>query len=270
MKLEWNQWSLISLILGSVLFLLFVIFGNQFMLAPQKKSLEEKAAVIEQEERILEAIEEKNEERGRDRILSSRVIQQQLPVVPLIDQLLLGLDRAEHTSTSLINRVDISESESMVSYSEKAADVGEKEQLESDSEAGSPDKLIEGLKTMQLAVEVTSKNYEEMMKFIESVQSLMRVTQIESMQFEDPDSEQELHYSFILHTYYQPRLSELANEAPQYNYGESSVKINPFTIKEGEKRTADDLNGGKEETSEAAEEGLDPEMEESVKIEDFE
>ncbi|WLR46127.1 hypothetical protein LC065_10950 [Halobacillus litoralis] len=242
MKVEWNRSRLWGIIAGVVLIIAFYILGQRVILDPYQERVAEKEATLAQEQKILSAIENNQEESDREQILSSRTIQQQLPVIPLIDQMLIGLDRAENASTSLITSIGIADSESSVSIlqqedelkmngendeSEEVVDLQSDEPVE--DEAG---QRIEGLHTLQFNVDVTSENYDEMVSFMKEIQSLSRVIQIESIQFDAPESENELGYSIVMNSYYQPLYANLANEAPQYHYGGSSNKVDPFAIEQ--------------------------------------
>ncbi|MGR9049198.1 hypothetical protein ACQ4XT_11265 [Halobacillus faecis] len=242
MKIEWNRSSLWGIIAGVVLIIAFYILGQRVILDPYQERVAEKEATLAQEQKILSAIENNQEDSDREQILSSRTMQQQLPVVPLIDQMLIGLDRAENASTSLINSIGIADSESSVSIVEREEESevnGENDESEKgvdlQSDAPSEDEAgqrIEGLHTLQFTLEVTSENYDEMVSFMKEIQSLSRVIQIESIQFDAPESENELGYSIVLNSYYQPLYANLANEAPQYHYGGSPNKVDPFAFEQ--------------------------------------
>ncbi|WP_394217923.1 hypothetical protein [Halobacillus trueperi] len=243
MKIEWSRSTLWVIISGVVLILAFYLLGQKVILAPYKEEIVEKEAALTQEQKILSAIENNQEGNEREQILTSRTIQQQLPVIPLMDQLLIGLDRAENASTSLINSMAISDSESSIPMIEpenereaNGVNNDEEENVDKDVvEAPVEDEaveLIEGLHTLQLTVDVTSENYDEMISFMKEIQSLSRVIQIESIQFDAPESKNELGYSIVMNSYYQPIYANLANEAPQYHYGGSPNKVNPFAIEQ--------------------------------------
>ncbi|MBX0358869.1 hypothetical protein [Halobacillus sp. Nhm2S1] len=243
MKIEWNRHSLWIIIAGVVLVLVFSILGQRVILAPYKEEVVEKEAILTQEQKILSAIENNQEGTERDQILTSRIIQQQLPVIPLMDQLLIGLDRAENASRSIINSMAISDSESTIPMIEPENE-REENGVNNDEEEGldetiaeepvedEAERLIEGLHTLQFTLDVTSENYDEMVSFMSEIQSLSRVIQIESIQFDAPESENELGYSIVMNSYYQPLYASLANEAPQYHYGGSPNKVDPFAMEQ--------------------------------------
>ncbi|WP_281975917.1 type 4a pilus biogenesis protein PilO [Halobacillus litoralis] len=258
MKMEWNRLSILSLLFGMLLCFSIAVFGIQVIVHPLQQEVKEKEKVVEQEEKVLSAIEENSNESERDLLLTSRTIQQQLPVVPLLDQLLIGLDRAANSSTSLINNIGISDSESIIALADEEVEGldeedGEEEELKPESEESEAQQLIEGLHTLQFSIDVTSENYSEMMKFMKEIQSLPRITQIESIQFEAPDNDSELGYSILLNSYYQPLYAGLANEAPQYHYGGNSDKLNPFSIEQWQEGTGSLNENDEAETGETSE-----------------
>ncbi|GEN51920.1 hypothetical protein [Halobacillus faecis] len=243
MKIEWNRQSLWIIIAGVVLVLVFYILGQRVILAPYQEEVVEKEAILTQEQKILSAIENNQKGTEREQILTSRTIQQELPVIPLMDQLLIGLDRAENATTSIINSMAISDSESVIpiiatenNREENGVNNGEEENLNEDvvdePVEDEAERLIEGLHTLQFTLDVTSENYDEMVSFMSEIQSLSRVIQIESIQFDAPESENELGYSIVMNSYYQPLYASLANEAPQYHYGGSPNKVDPFTMEQ--------------------------------------
>ncbi|MBN9653833.1 hypothetical protein J0K78_06110 [Halobacillus sp. GSS1] len=260
MKIEWNRRILWIIMAGFFLIIAFYILGQRVFLTPYKEQVAEQEDSLAQEQKILSAIESNKEESKREQILTSRTIQQQLPVVPLIDQLLIGLDRAENASTSLINRISIADSESSLTIKEPEDEFvdkgGNNEEAEGlDTEVDEPiddeaDQLIEGLHTLQFTVDVASENYDEMLGFMKEIQSLSRVVQIESVQFDAPETENELGYSIVMNSYYQPLYAELANEAPQYHYGGSPNKVDPFAMEQWENMSPSvSENTEEEETS---------------------
>lgn len=260
MKIEWNRRILWIIMAGFFLVIAFYILGQRVFLTPYKEQVAEQEDSLAQEQKILSAIESNKEESKREQILTSRTIQQQLPVVPLIDQLLIGLDRAENASTSLINSISIADSESSLTIKEPEDEFvdkgGNNEEAEGlDTEVDKPiddeaEQLIEGLHTLQFTVDVTSENYDEMLGFMKEIQSLSRVVQIESVQFDAPENENELGYSIVMNSYYQPLYAELANEAPQYHYGGSPNKVDPFAMEQWENMSPSvSKNTEEEETS---------------------
>lgn len=237
MKIEWSRSSLVVLVFGCVLVLLLFLLGQRLWFSPIEAEINQREDAIMQEEKILAAIEANQGEEEREQILSSRTMQQQLPVIPLMDQMLIGLDRAENSSTSLIHSIAISDTESLLPIQETVEEDAENVDTETQADVQSMEEtvqIIEGLHTLQFAVDITSENYEEMIEFLNELQSLPRVTQIESIQFETPDSERELGYSLLMNSYYQPLYADLANEAPQYHYGAASEKVTPFTMEQWE------------------------------------
>lgn len=247
MKIEWSRASFWMVIVGSVLFLTLLFLGKQIFIEPYQDEVKEKQVMVEQEQRILAAIENNQEDDEREQIISSRAMQQQLPVIPLIDQLLIGLDRAENASTSMINSIAISDSETVIPILDEEAELDEEERdveapVRDEPEMDEPgdedvEQIIDGIHTLQFAIDVTSENYNEMVTFMKEIQSLSRVIQIESIQFDIPENENELGYSLILNSYYQPLYADLRNEAPQYHYGGSPNKVNPFTMEQWNEST---------------------------------
>lgn len=225
MRVEWNRTSMITSVVCLIVLVVFFVLGRQWFLQPINEELQERKSTLETERKVLSAMESNQEPDEREEILTSRTLQQQLPVIPLLDQLLIGLDRAESISTSLINQVGIDAFETNLTVKPEV-----EEDNEEDQEAEGAGVLIEGLQTMQFSIDMTSENYEEMMKFLTELKSLPRITQIESIQFEAPgEDSSEVSYSLLLNSYYLPAYADLANEAPQYHYGGGSNKVNPFT-----------------------------------------
>ncbi|MBH0230022.1 hypothetical protein [Halobacillus yeomjeoni] len=232
MKIEVNKLS-IMLFIGAVLFsVLFIILGNRFFIDPLEDEVKGYKKTLQAERKILSAIQENQKEELRKQLITSRTIQQQLPVIPLLDQLLIGFDRAENSTTSLIQNIGISDREALVALGEEETNPEDGENVEGENEEAVELEIIEGLHQLDFSIQVTSKNYKEMISFLEEIKSLPRVSQIESIQFDAPENENELGYTLLLSTYYLPVYSHLANEAPQYHYGGSYEKVNPFSIEQ--------------------------------------
>ncbi|NEU29776.1 type II secretion system protein M [bacterium LRH843] len=195
--------------------------------------------LLTSERELLHTLEQATGEEKRDRIRSSVGLQQQLPVQPLIDQLLLSLSRAEGISGTYIRQVTVEESEtesvSAPSDEEDLELVPDLIENEEVVEPLPPSILMEGLKTIRLHVTVRTKDYEGIARFTEEIDGLTRLMNIDSISYTSPkermlidDETGSLEFTIVVSAFYFPGAAELTEETPTIDYPNPAKKRTPF------------------------------------------
>ncbi|MGV2622249.1 UNVERIFIED_CONTAM: hypothetical protein N8J90_13720 [Halobacillus marinus] len=243
MKVEWSRSVLYLVIVCCLLTSAVLVTGYRLLVSPAKTEAKAAATLLAEETAVLDAMKSKKEKLESESLRSSRTIQQQLPVIPLIDQLLLELEKAEAASGSMITKLEtLEKGEEEPGEEEEGVETDVEEEAVSlepeDQSDNTSVKAIEGLRTLRFSVDVTSLSYPDMMDFLESLREAKRVIQIEAIKYERPDPGGPLSYSMVIESYYQPLYEELVNEAPRYQYEARSGKSVPFSIEHGEEGEA--------------------------------
>lgn len=196
-------------------------------------------------------------------VVNSVELQRKVPVSPMVEQLVLDLEKAETVSNSRIQNVTFAESEDALlppaapvepeadqpSENQAAAPEEDGTQETADSEekqdsspavaAQSPAPLPdapEGLKRVILSLEVTSRHYFDMETFIETLEQQPRVTKVDILTFEglpeltSLDQETEpLTYTLQVSAFYASGLQDLSEETPKVAAPQPSNKFNPLS-----------------------------------------
>ncbi|WP_226535976.1 hypothetical protein [Fictibacillus halophilus] len=187
-------------------------------------------------------------------------LQDEVPVKPLVDQLILQFEKAEVLSDSLIMTMNFSDGEASEDEDETdeaatepvnntAADTtsetaeanvsNEDDSVQTaDAPASPPEVLPEGVKKITAEMSVVSKNYEGLLKFLRTIEELKRITVIEAITFTGLDelemaSEEatpdQLKYEITISAYYLPELTDYLKDLPQVEFPAPQGKENPLT-----------------------------------------
>jgi type IV pilus assembly protein PilO len=189
-------------------------------------------------------------------------LQEEVPVKPLVDQLILQLEKAEVLSDSLIMTMQFSDGEAKDDEEENAEETGSAEQENSSNNAETtqenvsneedsietasiskpaPEILPEGVKKITAEISVVSKNYESLLTFLQTIEELKRVTVIEAITFSgldeiemaSPDaSPDQLKYEITIAAYYLPELTDYLNDLPKGEFPAPNGKENPLIEQE--------------------------------------
>ncbi|EKN64971.1 hypothetical protein P9E76_11160 [Schinkia azotoformans] len=231
----------------SVLFLVALVVGSYFyFLNPLKTKIKLLQDELTTEEKLYDALAQQVGDTKTGVIENSRFLQKKLPVESFLEQFLLDLEKAEVVSNSLIedmsfqdnavseNDVIMEDSGDQVDEQEnEAANVNESE--ETGQQASSVPSIPEGIKRVTVNLTVTSANFFDMIKFLETIEHLERITKIDSLSFTGgkeilsiDDELEELTYTVVLSTFYYPTLAELRDELPAFDTPPPSNKDNPL------------------------------------------
>ncbi|WP_226680244.1 pilus assembly protein PilO [Sutcliffiella horikoshii] len=192
------------------------------------EQLQQEKAIEEQLIQVLEQQEETAQANGNTTV----ELQRKIPVTPFLEQLILELEKAEVLSESTIVNMSFGEGEFIPASTLEDYETMHDEEEETVQEEAY---LPEGLKKVTVNLSVESEVYEDLSTFLSSLESLTRITQIESVSFtgqpEVTSTEQELQpltYSVTLSAFYHPELEDLIEELPPLSVPEPANRINPF------------------------------------------
>lgn len=251
MKLVWTRQHILVAIAGLFIVIGFLTFLFIRIVEPVQTELDQTEQQLANERQILSTLQQQVEgEETSIRIESSVSLQQQLPVKPLIDQLLLALSRAEGVSDTYIRSINIEESnddgiltndsemeeEVEVEVEEEenfSLEMTEESQTVVDVEALPT--TIEGLKTIRFLVTVRAKDYEGVARFAEEIDKLERIMNIDSISYVSPEEyvhfDQELdplEFVIVISSFYYPEANDLKAESPMVDYPNSAGKRTPL------------------------------------------
>lgn len=245
------------------LVLAFAVGSYFFFIQPKKEELANKEQELETEQQLLATIESRLANIDSTMYTSTVQLQKEVPVKPLVEKLLLDIEKAEIVSESFVAAISIGEGteltpEEMEGNNEEEAaegenaegedgseeeqedgsseEKGEREEAETDAPEEVTIPLPEGVEKITVELEVQSDNYFQFEKFIETLENNERITLIENITIEGQEEitseEQEdepLTYTVSLSIFYMPGLTDLIAEVPEIDAPEPSKKKNPFS-----------------------------------------
>jgi type IV pilus assembly protein PilO len=250
---------------GGLLLLLLMggIYGYFGVLSPLHQKIASVDSEIQQQKNFLKKTEP-NAETLTTQSENTFTLQEEVPVKPLVDQLMLQFEKAEVLSDSLIMTMQFSDGEALEDEEdvvEATADNATDEEDRTDENTGTaeenlsneeafnetkntpdtaaPEMLPEGVKKVTAEMSVVSKNYNGLLKFLRTIEELKRVTVIEAITFSGLDelemasaevTPDQLKFEITVSAYYLPELTDYLKDLPRR--GEFSApggKENPLT-----------------------------------------
>jgi type IV pilus assembly protein PilO len=218
----------ISCLITLFLFYFFVYF-------PQKDRLRVNYEELKTEQKILAAIEKKTSQIENHTYRDTKSLQGQIPIDPLIEQLILQFEKVEVLSQSTIQSMSFTKEDFLFSSEEN-----EDSSLEDGGEPSAEevlDKDTSSVKRLQITMTVESENYFAMEKFISELENLERIVEINQLVFEgreemspglDGGQPQPLSYQLVVSAFYLPELTDLQDSVPTIDSPPPSMKKDPF------------------------------------------
>lgn len=223
---------------AGVALLLIVLCGLYFLyLQPLKAELEHKQNELKQETQLLTVIENQMQSMKTDVFESTDTLQQQIPVKPLVEQLLLDIEKAEIVSGSFVSDMEFSDGEVTEEANEDLENVDTNSAgTEQEGEAKNSIALPAGMKKTTATLTVQSPSYFDMEKFISTLESQSRIIVIEEIDITGQDeivsTDQDLQFisfEITISAFFMPKLTDLIAHMPKMEIPEPSNKKNPFT-----------------------------------------
>lgn len=175
----WNDRRFI--IIGIAVGVLLVSYGSLyfFYLSPKKEEISLLKKEIQTEQAMVEALTERYEN-IKNNPYDEQELLLQLPPSPMMDQILLDLEKVEKTTQSQIETFIIHEN--------------------SNSEH-------EDLEKVTFDLQVSSNSYKGFIRFLSELQKLSRINQIESLNFQSSSGDKFL-FSLSISMFYYPQQEE--------------------------------------------------------------
>lgn len=204
----------VALVVLSVIFLLSLALYSYFKIYAPAKDMNERALQSFSNERdILFALQRQQAQQVPNQTTNSRILQQQLPVVPLEDLILLQVQEAEVKSDTYVQEVNFSFEEALIE---------------------TPPEDVQNVQAIIAEVHLLATDYANVDRFIEEIESMERIFVIDGIEFTAPeeirttDDEgdlQELTVTF--HAFYRNDLPGLLDDAPKVDAPPSANKSDP-------------------------------------------
>lgn len=229
-------------------FLVIALFAGLFffILYPKMQEIPLKERELASQEQLLTALQGQVTNTNSTTFQSTVELQKMVPVKPLVQQLILDIEKAEVVSGSFVinmafNDGDVTIIEETTEATEDVTDseenVGEESETAAiETEPRETISLPTGVKKISVNLSVESPSYFEFEEFISILENSERIAVIEDIKFtageEIIDSEQTnklLRYQVTLSAFYMPTLSDLIDSLPRMESPEPANKKNPFS-----------------------------------------
>ncbi|MBA2871616.1 type IV pilus assembly protein PilO [Anoxybacillus calidus] len=237
--------------LFTLLIVISAFFGVLYLytLKPLYNRMDELSTTVANEKRLLAAMQARAVEQQTHVTESVVELQKKVPVKPLVEQLLLDLEKAEVVSDSFISSMVFNEAAEMNTSEQQATANNantqgtENEMNPSTTEEQPPSQQSEtsfalpsGLKKISVQLTVQSPSYYHLERFLETLEGLTRIVSVEALSFTgNPeltsiDTEvKPLTYSLTVSAFYHPGLVNLQDQVPPLDVPPPSEKRNPLT-----------------------------------------
>ncbi len=255
--MSWRLSKVQMYILSGVCAAILLLFAGLYFLYlnPMKSTIETKKAEIETQQTVLDSISSQLNQTTGATYQSTTELQKKLPVKPLGDQLILDFEKAEVISNSLIlklevNDEELAEGEESTQPTDSAAETeatesanadtdsdANTEAISEDEELGLPLPLPQGVKKLAVKVTVEADGYDEIEKFIDTMESSRRIIKVDSIDFVGTEevtsieqNTEPLVYTLGISAFYSPDLLDLQKHLPDIETPLPADKDNPLSI----------------------------------------
>ncbi|MBS2969884.1 hypothetical protein J9317_14015 [Metabacillus sp. KIGAM252] len=179
-------------------------------------------------------------------------LQMEVPNNRFEEQFLLDLEKAEVLSGSAVTSAVFADQEFTDETAEQegeeaavqtaeepvpAEETPEEAAKETPEGEPAPDEpsLPAGMQKVSMTVSLESKDYSGVKRFLETLESIKRITQIEAVTIANPETgmqeenmDEPLKYDVIVSAYYMPNLEELKDQLPPFPNSDPGSVIDPF------------------------------------------
>ncbi|PLT30148.1 pilus assembly protein PilO [Peribacillus deserti] len=226
---------LLALLLGASL----VAFLYFKLLYPVQNSVDIKRSELESEKKMAEVLMSKGNSAQETTFESTMELQKHLPVKPLVEQIVLELEKAEITSNSFIVSMNVHEDEEAAPGEEQEAAEAEEDLNHQDTggeqDENSSEVLPKGLKKVDIEMTVQSLTYQDLENFIAALENSVRIMKVTDLKFNGgveimtiEQNPERLSYSVTVSAFYHPGLTDLIKELPPMDSPAPAKKTNPF------------------------------------------
>jgi type IV pilus assembly protein PilO len=243
MKLRFSKRDKLIVGAGALVLVLLIVYAQFFLLKPLQTDQGIKQQSLNTEQKLLDAVTQKKVDSTGNKTEDTSALQKQLPVQPLQEQFILDLEKAENVSNSKISSMGFSKDGEVAVAGEPATseatttatDPNAAQAQTTDKQPAAP-ATPKGMKKLTVSLSVESPTYEDLEKFIDTLESLRRIVVVESIAYtggtEITSLDQEdapLSYSLTISAYYMPELADLQPQLPKIDTPLPANKENPLS-----------------------------------------
>jgi type IV pilus assembly protein PilO len=257
MKLRLSKIDKIILLTGILLLVLLILFAQFIKLTPLKSDVSMKQQSLKTEQKLLEVVTQNKVDDTAQVVEDTRELQKKVPVKPLLEQFILDLEKAETVSNSVISTMSFTkDADVTIATTDPATETATTDQTNAatqesttteESSATSQEATAttdqattqtasNGLKKLTVSLSVESPSYEDLEKFIQTLESLERIVVVESISYSGGEEitsleqkPEKLSYSLTISAYYLPTLDDLIAELPKIDAPAPANKKNPLS-----------------------------------------
>ncbi|WHX99484.1 hypothetical protein [Neobacillus sp. DY30] len=246
MKLRLSKFDRLMLIFGTLLLILLLVIGQFIFLSPLKSELVTKKQSLESEQKLLDVMAENKQEDTEKITEDTKELQKKVPVSPLQEQLIFDLERAENVSNSKILSMGFSQDADVTIETTPTdatnTEAGQTPEATPENTADSAANKQEtpasssGLKKLSISLSVESPTYEDLEKFIGTLENLNRIVVVESINYSGGQEVTsivtvpgKISYSLSISAYYLPTLEDLIADLPKFDAPSPANKKNPLS-----------------------------------------
>lgn len=242
MRIEWRRIHTIVVVLLLIVFLAFYWVVHSFYVDPAVQEVDQVKSSLKNEERILNSLAEQETQQQDLTLKTSRELQLKLPVLPVQDQVILAIERAENVSGTFIESVVLNGDETIEAEEDEnvgAAEPASETEEEVEEEAAEKDAVesppvMPSVNALTYQVSVLSKSFEDLTLFLEELERIPRLVSFDEIEFQPnastTDEGEQVSFLVTFSAFYEPDLSGLKDELPQYHYPDPSQKETPFEV----------------------------------------
>ncbi|RXI98410.1 hypothetical protein DS745_18975 [Anaerobacillus alkaliphilus] len=224
------------LILINSLVVISLIAAYFLFIPPLNQSINAAEEQLKFEKALLEAVEKNVYVPISLSDVDVKTLQRKVPVLPLVDQFILDLEKAEVFSDSFITSYSFATSE----YSGTG--------LQTEGVEEEVGQAPMGVEKVTVNMSVISPGFEELVQFLERIERLQRVTKVDSLSFTGypevtllEQTGDDITFSVSISTFYLPELEEFSEYLPVLAYPQDNQKYNPLFYRvKGEKASETD------------------------------
>ncbi|CAH2716263.1 hypothetical protein BACCIP111895_03447 [Neobacillus rhizosphaerae] len=246
MKLRFSKRDKLIVGVGILLLVLIIVYAQFFFLTPLKSDLGIKQQEFKSEQKLLDIVSQKKADNTVTSAEDTRELQKKIPVEPLQEQLILDLEKAETISNSEIKSMsfakdaDANSTENQTNTQTTNApqntttDANATYQNAGEQQSGPA--APTGMKKLTVQLSVESPTYEELEKFIKTLESLKRIVVVEAITYSGGEeitsldqADQPISYSLTISAFYMPSLADLKAELPKIDAPAPAGKENPLS-----------------------------------------
>lgn len=246
LRLEKKHYIILLAAAGVSIFIYLLAF--YLYLNPLNTSLALKESQLKMEQELNTTLEARLTTVNETDFSSTAELQKRLPVDPMVEQLVLDIEKAEVISNSFVSSIEFNaEQQAGVPMEQETTSEEQVDQLNNDSDDQAEKSISEvpvsnlqamvpdGLLKTSVQINVKAENYFSLEKFIETLESLRRIVVVESISFSGPqesfavsDEEVPIEMSLSINSFYFPELADLIDYNPKIQAPEPANKRNPF------------------------------------------